>query len=72
MAWGLKSEYHRTTAIGGEGIAEMMNIHMCLTSRICEQAGSWRNRVFSGHFKIFLNCGLSASAKKLRCPRTLF
>jgi hypothetical protein len=29
-----------------EGIAEMLNIHMCLTSRIFEQAGCWRNRVF--------------------------
>jgi hypothetical protein len=24
---------------------------MCLTSRICERAGCWRNRVFCGHFK---------------------
>jgi len=29
-----------------EGIAEMLNIHMCLTLRICEQVGCWRNRVF--------------------------
>jgi hypothetical protein len=34
-----------------EGIAETLNIHMCLTSRICEQAGCWRNRVFYGHLK---------------------
>jgi hypothetical protein len=25
-----------------EGIAEMPIFHMCLTSRICEQAGCWR------------------------------
>jgi hypothetical protein len=46
-----------------EGIAEMLNIHMCLTSRFCEQARCWRNRVFCGHFKTFLNCGLPALAK---------
>jgi hypothetical protein len=28
-----------------EGIAEMPNIHICLTSRICERAGCLRNRV---------------------------
>jgi hypothetical protein len=37
-----------------EGIAVMLNKHMCLTSRICEQAGCWRNRVFFGHFKTFV------------------
>jgi hypothetical protein len=47
-----------------EGISEMLNIHMCLTSRICEQAECWRNRVFCGHFKTFVNCGFPASAKK--------
>jgi hypothetical protein len=47
-----------------EGIADMLNIHMCLTSRICKQAGCWRNRVFFGHLKTFVNFGFSASAKK--------
>jgi hypothetical protein len=47
-----------------EGIAEMLNFHMYLTSRIFERAGCWRNRVFCGHFKTFVNCGLPASAKK--------
>jgi hypothetical protein len=40
-----------------EGIAETLNIDMFLTSRICEQAGCWRNQVFFGHFKTFANCG---------------
>jgi len=34
-----------------EGMAEMLNIHMCFTSRICERAGCWRNQVFCGHFQ---------------------
>jgi hypothetical protein len=46
-----------------EGIAEMLNIHMCLTSKICEQAGCRRNRLFCGHFKTFVNSGFPASAK---------
>jgi hypothetical protein len=29
----------------------MLNIDMCLTSRICEPAVCWRNRVFCGHFQ---------------------
>jgi hypothetical protein len=33
-----------------EGIAEMLNIHMFLTSRICEQAGCWCNRYFVAVF----------------------
>jgi hypothetical protein len=37
-----------------EGIADMLIIHKYLTSRICEQAGCWRNRVFYGHFKTFV------------------
>jgi hypothetical protein len=39
-------------------------VHMCLTSRICEQVGCWRNRVFFGHFKkisIFQNRNFNAS-----------
>jgi hypothetical protein len=32
-------------------MAEMLNMHMCLTSRICEGAGCWRNRVLCGHFQ---------------------
>jgi len=54
-----------------EGMAETLNIDMCLTSRIFEQAGCWRNRVFFGHFKLFVNFGFSASAKKNRSPRTV-
>ena len=34
-----------------EGIAEMLNIHMCLTSRIFERVGCWRNQVLCGHFQ---------------------
>jgi hypothetical protein len=34
-----------------EGMAEMLNIHMCLTSRIFERAGCWRNQVLFGHFQ---------------------
>jgi hypothetical protein len=55
-----------------EGMAETPIIHICLTSRISEGAGCWRNRVFCGHFKTFLNCSFLAFAKKLRCPRTVF
>jgi hypothetical protein len=55
-----------------EGITEMLNIHMCLTSRICEQAGCWRNRVFFGHFETFVNCGFPASAKKTSMSRVVF
>jgi hypothetical protein len=29
-----------------EGMAETPIIHMWLTSRMCERAGCWRNRVF--------------------------
>jgi hypothetical protein len=47
-----------------EGIAEMLNSHMFLTSRIFEQAGCWRNLVFCGPFKTSVNCGFPASAKK--------
>jgi len=31
-----------------EGMAEMLNIHMCLTSRIFERAECWRNQVLCG------------------------
>jgi hypothetical protein len=34
-----------------EGMAEMMNILMFLTSRICERAGCWRNQLLCGHFQ---------------------
>jgi len=37
-----------------EGIVEMLNIHMCLTLRMCEQVGCWRNRLLCGHFKTFV------------------
>jgi hypothetical protein len=47
-----------------EGMAETPIIHMCLTSRICERAGCWRNRVFFGHFKTFVKLGFPASEKK--------
>jgi hypothetical protein len=47
-----------------EGMAEMLNIHMCLTSRIFERAGCWRNQVLCGNFKTFVNCSFHASAKK--------
>jgi hypothetical protein len=33
-----------------EGMAEMPNIYMCLTSRICEGQYRWRNQVLCGHF----------------------
>jgi hypothetical protein len=32
-------------------VAETLDIVMCLTLRIREQAGCWRNRVFFGHLK---------------------
>jgi hypothetical protein len=54
-----------------EGMAETLNMNMCLTSRIFERAICWRNRVVFGHFKTFVNCGFSASAKKHRSPRTV-
>jgi hypothetical protein len=54
-----------------EGIAEMLSIHMCLTSKICEQAGCRRNRVFCGHFKTFKSCIFHALAKKHRPSRTV-
>jgi hypothetical protein len=47
-------------------MAEMLNIHICLTSRIFEQAGCWRNRVFlaiSKHLKIV---GFPPLQKKIR------
>jgi hypothetical protein len=37
-----------------EGIAEMLSIHMCFTSRICEQAGCLRNRVFCSAISKYL------------------
>jgi hypothetical protein len=43
----------------GEGIAETLNIHMCLTSRIFEQAGCWRSRVIFWPFQNI--CKLLAS-----------
>jgi hypothetical protein len=46
-----------------EGTAETLNIGMCLTSRIYEQAGCWRNRVFCSYFKTFENWGFAASEK---------
>jgi len=52
-------------------MAEMLNIHMCLTSRIFEGGERWRNRVLCGHIKTFVNCGCSVSAKKHRSPRTV-
>jgi hypothetical protein len=33
-----------------EGMEETPNINMCLTSRICERPGCWRNQVLFGHF----------------------
>jgi hypothetical protein len=40
-----------------QSMAETLDIDMCLTSRTCEQVGCWRNRVFCGNFKTFVNCG---------------
>jgi hypothetical protein len=34
-----------------EGMAEMPNIHMCLTSRICERQNQWRNQVLCCRLK---------------------
>jgi len=47
-----------------EGMAETLDIDMCLTSRICERQKRRRNRALLGHFKTFVSCGFSASAKK--------
>jgi hypothetical protein len=47
-----------------EGIAEMLNINMCLISSIFEEAGCRRNQAFCSHFKTFINCGFPASEKK--------
>jgi hypothetical protein len=33
-----------------EGMAETLDIDMCLTSSICEGQIRWRNRVLCGHF----------------------
>jgi hypothetical protein len=55
-----------------EGMAETAIIHMCLTSRLCEGVGCWRNRVFCGHFKTCVNCGFPASAKKIDVPEPHF
>jgi hypothetical protein len=41
----------------------MPNIDMCLTSRICERAVCWRNRVLCGHQV----CYKEGRTKK-RCP----
>jgi hypothetical protein len=41
---------------GEQRMEETLDIDMCLTLRIGEQAGCWRNRVFFGHFKTFVNC----------------
>jgi hypothetical protein len=51
-----------------EGMAETLDIDMCLTSRISEGQKRWRNRVIFGHFKTFVNCGFSASARKKYLP----
>jgi hypothetical protein len=54
-----------------QSTAETLNIDLCLTSRLFEGQKRWRNRVFCGHFKTFVNCGFSASAKKHRSLRTV-
>jgi hypothetical protein len=46
MAWGVE----KSNVIGSqpsveEGMAETLNIHTCLTARICERPGCWRNRI---------------------------
>jgi hypothetical protein len=51
-----------------EGMAETLNIHMCITSRMCERPRCWRNRVLYGQFKTFVNCGYPALAKKTDLP----
>jgi hypothetical protein len=69
--WVEKANAISTKSWVEEGMAETLNIDMCLTSRICEHAGCWHNRVFFGHFKTFVNCGFSAFAKEHRSPRTV-
>jgi hypothetical protein len=54
-----------------QSMAEMPNIHMCLTSRIFEQAGCRRNRVLCGHFRTFSIYDFPASAKKYRSSKTV-
>jgi hypothetical protein len=46
-----------------EGIAEMPNIHMCLTSRICEQAGCWPTGYFMAISKHLLTVGFPPQQK---------
>jgi hypothetical protein len=56
-----------------EGMAETPIIHMCLTSRICEGAGCWRNRVLCDHFqnicKLWVSC---LSKKNFNVPESYF
>ena len=54
-----------------QSTAETLNIDMCLTSRLFEGQKRWRNRVFCGHFKSFINCGCISFAKKYRSSRTV-
>ena len=54
-----------------EGMAKMLNIDMCLTSRICEGQERWRNQLLFGHFKTFVNFSFHALAKKHRPTRTV-
>jgi hypothetical protein len=55
-----------------EGIAEMKNIHMCLTSRICEQAECWRNRVFVAISKHLESAGFPPQQKYFDVPEPYF
>jgi hypothetical protein len=54
-----------------EDMAKTLNIDMYLTSRICEGQKRWRNQVFCGHFKTFLNCNFRALPKKHKPSRTV-
>jgi hypothetical protein len=51
-----------------QSTAETLNIDICLTSRIFDGLKRWRNKVLCGHFKTFVNCSFSASAKVIDLP----
>jgi hypothetical protein len=53
-------------------MAETPIVYMCLTSRICEQAGCWRNRVFCGHLKTFVNWASRLNKKNFDVPESHF
>jgi hypothetical protein len=57
-----------------EGIAEMLNIHMCpgaSPQEFMNKPDAGATGYFFGHFKTFINCSFQALAKKHRPSRAV-